>query len=260
MDFHALGLTKGPLIIGLSGDFEVNSNMNDTHKLSGLVDHISLRDSIKVYRPEKVGVLLNLTPDTTYMRAQSGSLIIKLDASGGYQPLFSQISALGDSTVSQYNRRVIDQPSLQRMLPEARLYLSSGRNNPMSDFLKSVANTDFEELLINLNTSPVTGINGEAHLFSLNADSTRIDTIYVTLKDKPNHGLTFQSRIANNRRNPQFIFTTLVDGLIQEHGLSLGVRFYDDKNQLGLRLGTKATGFVSIYCQKIRLSAIGYSH
>ena len=239
IDLYALGIVPDPLTIGLSGDFEVNSNLNDSHKLSGLVDHVSLRDSVKVYRPEKVGILMNLTPDTTYLRAQSGTLIIKLDASGGYQPLFAKLSALGDSAVSQFNRRVIDQLSLKQMLPEARLYLSSGRDNPMSDFLKSVANTDFKELLIDINTSPTTGVNGEAHLFSLNADSTRIDTIYVTLKDKPNRGLTFQSRIANNRRNPQFVFTALADGHIQEHGITLGLRFFDDKNQLGLRIGSK---------------------
>lgn len=239
IDLYSLGITPEPLTIGMSGDFELNSNMNDSHRLSGLIDHIYLRDSMKTYRPEKVGILMNLRPDTTYLRAQSGSLIVKLDASGGYMSLTKQLSALGDSVVSQFNRRVIDQISLKKMLPNTRLYLSSGRDNPMSNFLKSVANTDFQELLIDVNTSPVNGVNGEAHLFSLNADSTRIDTIYVTLKDKPDHGLTFQSRIANNRRNPQFVFTATIDGLIQEHGITLGLRFYDDKNQLGLRIGSK---------------------
>jgi len=239
IDLYALGITQDPLNIGLSGDFEISSNLEDNHRLSGLVDHIYLHDSVKTYRPEKVGILMNLTADTTYLRAQSGSLIVKLDASGGYQALAEKLSVLGDSAVSQFNRRVIDQITLKQLLPEARLYLSSGRDNPMSDFLKSIANTDFKELLIDINTSPLTGVNGEAHIFSLNADSTRIDTIYVTLKDKPNHGLTFQSRIANNRRNPQFIFTALVDGLIQEHGITLGLRFYDDRDQLGLRIGSK---------------------
>ena len=239
IDLYALGITEAPLTIGLSGDFEMSSNMDDNHRLSGLIDHIYLRDSMKTYRPEKVGILMNLRADTTYLRAQSGTLILKLDASGSYQPLAEQLSVLGDSIVSQFNRRVIDQMALKQLLPNARLYLSSGRDNPMSDFLKSVANTHFKELLINVTTSPINGVNGDAHIYSLNADSTRIDTIYVTLKDKPDRGLTFQGRVVNNRRNPQFVFTALVDGLIQEHGASLGLRFYDDNNQLGLRLGAK---------------------
>lgn len=239
IDLHALGITPDSLTIGLSGNFDISSNMDDTHRLSGLIENISLRDSMKVYRPEKVGILMNLRPDTTYLRAQSGSLIIKLDASGGYQPLAEQLSALGDSVASQFDRRIIDQMALKQLLPTARLYMSSGRNNPMSDFLKSVANTDFKELLIDVNTSSVSGVNGNAHIFNLNADSTHIDTVYVTLKDKPNHGLTFQGRVANNRRNPQFIFTSTIDGLLQEHGISFGIRFNDDKDQLALRLGTK---------------------
>jgi hypothetical protein len=239
IDLYTLGITEEPLMVGLTGDFDVSSNMKDTHRLSGLIDHISLRDTLRSYKPEKVGILMNLRPDTTYVRAQSGSLIVKLDASGGYEALADKLSVLADSAASQFSRRVIDHDGLKELLPNTRLYMSSGQGNPMSDFLKTAARTKFKELLLNITTSPTEGINGEAHLLELNVDSTRIDSIFVTLKDKPNHGLTFQGRVANNRRNPQFVFKALVDGLFQEHGLSLGVRLYDGQDRMGLRLGSK---------------------
>ena len=239
LDLFALDVTEHPLTIGLSGDVEMSSNMDDTHYLSGLMEHIYLRDSLHTYHPEKVGLLLRANPDTTYVRAQSGTLIIKMDVSGGYMPLADQLTALGDSINTQMHKRVINTDVFKELLPVARLYVSSQQGNPMANFLKAAANIDFKDLLINITTSPEKGLNGEAHLLGLNADSTRIDSIFVTLIDKPNHGLTFQGRVANNRRNPQFVFTALIDGLFQEHGISMGLRFFDRDQRMGLRLGAK---------------------
>ena len=239
LDLFALDVTEHPLTIGLSGDVEMSSNMDDTHYLSGLMEHIYLRDSLHTYHPEKVGLLLRANPDTTYVRAQSGTLIIKMDVSGGYMPLMDQLAALGDSINTQMQQRVINTDVFKELLPVARLYVSSQQGNPMANFLKAAANIDFKDLLINITTSPEKGLNGEAHLLGLNADSTRIDSIFVTLIDKPNHGLTFQGRVANNRRNPQFVFTALIDGLFQEHGMSMGLRFFDRDQRMGLRLGAK---------------------
>jgi hypothetical protein len=46
--------------------------------------------------------------------------------------------------------------------------------------------------------------------------------------------------VENNRRNPQFVFRALFDGLLQEHGITYGVRYFDDKDNMGLRLGAQA--------------------
>ena len=240
LDLFGLGVTEVPLTIGLNGDFEMSSNLSDTHRLSGLVTDIYLRDSVRTYHPEKVGLLLKATPDTTYVRAQSGSLIIKLDGSGPYERLISQLTTLSDTIGSQLDRRVIDQAALKRLLPTGRLYVSSQQGNPIANMLKAGMNTDFKDLLIDLTASPQSGVNGKIDILGLNADSTLIDTIRVTLVDKPNHGLTFQARVANNRKNPQIVFTALADGLLQEHGASMGLRFYDSDGELGLRLGAKA--------------------
>ena len=240
IDLKAMSLVQVPLAIGLNGDFQINSDLNDTHKMSGLVSEIRLTDSLHTYHPERVGILFSTTPDTTYVRMQSGSLIVKLDANQHYEPLLAQLQTLADSVTSQYNRNIIDQLALKQMLPTTRLYVSSSADNPIAHFLKASRNISFKELLVDLTTSPQSGLNGQAHLFGLNADSTLIDTVIVTLVDKPNHGLTFQGRVANNRKNPQFVFTTLADGLLQEHGASAGLRFFDSQGRMGLRIGIKS--------------------
>ena len=236
VDMQALGLSDDRLSIGLRGDFDIESDMNTSHSLSGLVDDIYIRDSLNTYHPEKVGLLMKTNPDTTYLRMQSGTFIVKADASGGYEPLLDRLGLLSDSLSAQLSRHVIDQTALKTMLPRMRLYVSSGRSNPVADILQSAANIRYNEMLVNLTASPEEGLNGGAHIYGLNADSTRIDTVRLTLADRPN-GLSYQVQVRNNKRNPQMVFNALLDGRIYDAGASAGLRFYDAQGKLGVRIG-----------------------
>ncbi len=240
VDLQALQVADKPLEIGLCGHLDVNSNLDDRHLVSGLIGEIYIDDSLRIYRPEDVGITMRTQPDTTLLRMQSGNLIVKVDGSGGYKPLFSQLSALADTLTAQYKNRIIDQPTLKRMLPTMRLYVTSGQENPLANMLRASANTYFKDLLIDVTTSAEQGVNGHAHIYALNADSTRIDTITLNLKDS-DHGLTFQAVVANNKRNPQFVFRALADGHLYERGARVGVRFFDEHGRMGLRLGATAT-------------------
>ena len=239
LDLYTLGLTDHPLTVGLSGDFEIESDMEKTHSMSGLFSELYLRDSLKTHRPENFGLLFKTNPDTTYARMQSGSLIVKMDASGGYEPLFEQFALLADTISAQIARKTINQTQLKTMFPTMRLYMTSGRNNPMADILRASSNIDFKDMVINLTTSPERGLNGQAHLYALNMDSTRIDTVKITFKDAPN-GLSYQAQVTNNKRNPQLVFNALLDGRIYDRGASVGLRFYDSTGKLGVRIGAFA--------------------
>ena len=93
--------------------------------------------------------------------------------------------------------------------------------------------------MLDVNTSPVTGINGQSYLYSLVYDSTRIDTIRLNLTQKGDR-LTYQGQVRNNKRNPQFIFNALIDGTVHQHGALVGLRFFDQHDKMGLRLGVTA--------------------
>jgi hypothetical protein len=234
-DLYQLRLAERQLTIGMRGSLKVSSDLKQTHYLSGLMDDVYVRDSTKTYAPGKLGVLLKTTPDTTYVRAQSGDFILKIDGSGGYKQLLAQTSLLADSVAAKFEQKVIDQPAIKRLLPTLRLHLESKRQNPVANLLRAMG-IDFKEMEIDLDTSPLTGINGRSHIYSLVYDSTRIDTIRLNLTQKGER-LTYQAQIRNNKRNPQFVFNALLDGHLHEHGLLGGLRYYDDKGRMGVRLG-----------------------
>ena len=239
VDLYAMRLVDKPLAVGLCGHVDVSSDFRQTHYANGIISDLTLRDSAKTYRPEDIGLLVNLRPDTTYARMQSGDLIVKIDASGNYEHLLRQLTVLGDSAMAQLDKKVIDQPALRRLLPTMKLHVESKRDNPIANILKSGQNVDFKDLLFDLSTSAETGINGNGYIYSLVYDGTRLDTLNFRLTQRKEH-LSFGGQVRNNKRNPQFVFNALFDGILQERGATLGVRYFDADDKLGLRLGAQA--------------------
>ena len=239
VDLYRLGLFPKPLKVGLCGHVDLNSDLRLTHSVSGLLNDLTLRDSAKVYRPGDIGLLLKTRPDTTYVRAQSGDFIVKLDASGDYQRLLRRLTVLADTAAAQVENRVIDQPALRRLLPDMKLHVESKRDNPIATLLKTGQHIDFQDLLLDLTASPQAGLNGIGHIHALTVDDVRLDTVNFRVTQRREH-LSFGGQVRNNKKNPQFVFNALFDGVLQERGATFGVRYYDANDKLGIRLGAQA--------------------
>ena len=239
VDFYTMGLTAYPLSIGFCGHVDVNSDMKLTHVVSGLFNDLTISDSSHIYRPGDIGLLVKARPDTTYLRAQSGDFIVKLDASGDYERLLKRITTLGDTVMAQFDKRIIDQSAIRRLLPVMKMHVESQRDNPIVTLLNSSQDIDFKTLLFDMRTSPEEGVNGKGYVHSLTMSDMRLDTINFSLVQRKDH-LSFQGQVRNNKKNPQFVFNALFDGLFQERGATVGVRYYDADNKLGIRLGAKA--------------------
>lgn len=237
-DLYRLRLVDTPLAIGLCGSVDVASDMKLTHRVTGLVDEIYISGRKETLRPDFIGLHINTTVDTVIARVQSGDFIVKVDASGNYERLFKKLSLVADSAMAQIDKRIIDQPALKRLLPEMKLHVESKRNNPLASLMNAL-DVQFKELMLDVSTSPVTGVNGQSYLYSLVYDSTRIDTIRLNLTQKGER-LTYQGQVRNNKRNPQFVFNALIDGTIHQHGALAGLRYYDQHDKLGVRLGATA--------------------
>ena len=234
-DLYQMRLFDKHLTIGTHGSLKIESDMNQTHYVSGRLNEVYVKDLRKTYNPGDVGILLKLNTDTTVVRAQSGDFILKLDAQGGYEKVISQAGILSDSIMAQFDQKIINQPAIKALLPVMKLHLESKRENPVANFLRAIG-IDFKEMALDLNTSPETGINGTSHIYSLNYDSTRIDTMRLNLTQKGER-LSYQGQVRNNKRNPQFVFNALFDGHIHQHGALAGLRYYDAKGRMGVRLG-----------------------
>ncbi len=239
IDMQALGITEAPMVMGLSGSAELDSDLKLGHRVSLLANNIYMRDTVSTLHSEKLGLLLKTGQDTTVVRVQSGDFIVKFDSRENYEQLLGRLSTLADSIQQQISSRTIDQPQLKQLLPTGKLYVTSQNDNPIADFLRTSTGISFKNLHVDLTTSPATGVNGQSYLLGLNTGSMRVDTLRLSLVEK-SHGLTFNGQATNNRKNPSGAFNVLFDGLLQQHGASFGVRYFDEQDRLNIRLGAKA--------------------
>lgn len=239
LDLYRLRVTENPLIVALCGHVDANSDLQTTHYVNGIFNDLTIRDSAKVYRPRDILLLANLTPDTTLANVQCGDFELKLNASGSYERLMKQCSLIGDSLAMQLQRKEINQPAIRQLLPIMRIHVESQSDNPLANLLRTGQNIDYKQLHFDIETSPDKGINGDGYIHSLVYEGTRLDTINLKLLQHKEQ-LAFSGQVRNNKRNPQFVFNTLFSGIIQERGASIGLRYFDADNRLGVRLGARA--------------------
>jgi hypothetical protein len=136
-DLYEMRLMDKPLTIGLCGHVDVHSDFKQNHTVTGLLGDLYIATEKKFFHPDDLGLHLVTNSDTTYLRAQSGDLIVKLDASGGYEKVLQQMSVLSDSVMGQFEQKIIDQPAITRLLPTMKVHVESKRDNPLANFLKA---------------------------------------------------------------------------------------------------------------------------
>ncbi len=237
-DLYRLRVMDRPFEAGMCAHVDIASDLKDYYMVKGLFNDFTVRDERRTYRPADVVVDATTRRDTTWAKLYSGNLELFLSASGGYEQLIRQGQGLADKVMDQMARKTIDQPALQAVLPVMDVRLRSGDDNPFAGFLKAKG-VSFGDMALTLNTSPATGINGDMHIFSLVADSMKIDTVRMRIvQDAAN--VRFNGQVRNGPKNPQFVFNTLFEGSVLERGAELSVKYFDAENRLGASLGTRA--------------------
>ena len=243
-DLYQLHITDEPMTVSGCGHFDISTDQKDYYKVMGYASDLTIitqhpsSEAQHIYRPEDISIDLLTRSDTTHAIVHSGDFRLNLNASDGYKRLMQ----VGDKLMSEVNRQMkekhIDQMALRQLFPNARIRLQSGGDNMFSRLLGDMGYT-FQNADIDLKTSSAEGLNGNIYLLTLMVDSMQLDTVRVNfLSDSTN--ITFNGQVRNGAKNPQFVFNTLFDGGLTERGANVNLRYYDKKDNLGIRLGAEA--------------------
>ena len=237
-DLYLLQLVEKPMKAALCGYMDVNTDLKDFYNLQASVGDITLHTANKVYRP--VDVLLDVFTrrDTTHAIVDCGDFHLNMDAHGGYKKLLGHIDGLQREIFSQMKNRTIDQIRLRQNFPLGHIYLSSGKNNFISRYIE-YCGYQFKTIEMDLNASPVMGLNGFLNVDSMVVQGVQLDTLRALVHTKGDT-IRYSARIENNKKNPQYVFRALVDGELQEKGSNIKAKLYDANNKLGLDVGLAA--------------------
>lgn len=239
VDLYRIRLVDKPLTAGVCAHVDIASDMRQYYKVLGFVNDLTVSGDAKTYRPANITMDVLTSRDTTWAKVNSGNLEMFMAASGGYERLMKQGQSLADEITRQTKNKIIDQTALRGLLPLVRMRIVSGNDNPFANFLRAKG-FGFDDFLIDLNSSPSAGLEGDMHLYSLVADSTRIDTVNFHISQDTLMQVRFNGRVRNAKNNPQFVFNTLLDGYVFDRGAGIDIRYFDGADKLGVSLGARA--------------------
>lgn len=239
-DLYKLFLVDVPLNFSLCGHIDVASDFKDYYKVQGLINDITFIDSAKTYRPDDIVMDVLTRTDTTAAKVYCGDFELKLNASSGYMKLLKSTDAISSAISRQLSNRTIDQAELRALLPTMSMHLKCSNDNPIYRLIRYY-DLDYSEMHADLETSPAMGINGGMQLNGLSTQGYKLDTLTLALKSSTDPNEIRYTGHAQNTKPNEYVFDVYFDGMLLEHGISMNAEFYDEHNDLGLKLGTEAT-------------------
>lgn len=237
-DLRGLRLTDDSITTTLCCHVDIVTDMDEYYRVQGVASDLSIHNKNKVYRPDDIVMDILTRRDTTHAVVDCGDFHLDADASGGYKQLMAKSETLVKEMKSNTKKHQINHLVLRSYLPNAKVQVNSGSDNFFTRLLAQKGYT-FDELDADLTSSPTEGLSGFAHLSHLMADSIQLDTIRLVV-ESDSTTTHFSVQIRNNEDNPQFVFNTLFDGCLMERGLRLNMRYYDQEDRLGVKLGAEA--------------------
>ena len=238
-DLYSLKILGTPATFSGCAHLDIDTDFNDFYKVQGSLGDMTVMYNNTLFKPDFITLDILTRTDTTFAKVDSGDFHLDLDGRGGYKKMLSQVENFSNELTKQMKDKHFDQVLLRKKLPDANLYLSSGKDNFFVSLLEEKG-FSFDNVLVDFTSSHVDGLNGRLAAENLIVDSIRLDTVrfYVNTDST---GFKYNGQVRNGPDNPQYTFNALFDGSILEKGANVNAKLYDGKDRLGLDIGAQAS-------------------
>lgn len=253
-DLYHLYIAEKPLTVAGCAHLDVATDMDEYYKLVGTISDLTIIDSLQTYRPDDMVIDLVTRTDTTHAVADCGDFHLKADLSGGYKKLMKVSDNLMNEIQRQWDARIISEKDLRGKLPEGKVYLSLGRENPVARTMKRF-DLGIKDVLADFTVSPVAGINGEIAIDTLQTASLQLDRIRAVITSDAQQ-MRYTLDVENGKNNPQYVFSAQAKGALLPNGTSVGVIIDDARKKRIVDVGALAV----MEARGIRLSLDDRKH
>lgn len=234
-DLYNLKLVSRPLIVALQANTSLASNFEDFYYMNGGINNIMIEGQKHSYRPENMAMDVITNADTTHAVVDCGDFHLNMNAKGGYEQLGKEGNNFFNELQRQLKEKYIDQTLLRNCLPTANVNLATGKNNLFVRILNRLGYS-FNNLAMNVTSSPALGLNGNIEVDNFAMDSLQIDTIRLGLLSHEKD-MTYKAQVHNIDKDPKYAFNALLNGGIYSKSARMEAKIYDGKNKLGISLG-----------------------
>lgn len=238
LDWQAMDLVEKPLTTTHHFDFDFQTDLQKEYALQASMTHTTIKAPKRTFPTKDLFLDFATSADTTRASMRAGDLNMNLNAKGYIEELMAQATVLMNTASEQWNTKTIDQEALKKLLPEIDLKITSGKDNPIGNSL-SLMGFSYDQLSMDINASPITGLNGENHIYGMHSDSLVIDTLYFDMQHDT-LGINYQLGVSNGKKKQQEAFEVLLDGFVRNGSAQLMVDYLNGKKEKGVHLGLMA--------------------
>lgn len=239
-DWYGLRLTESQMATSLRCRVDVGTDMKTMLWIKGMINDLTITaDSGRIFHPDDLMVDILTSRDTTHFAAECGDFQLHFNGKGGYKKILDKATAFTDQLSADLKNKQINISELRKKLPLAQLYLTTGKDNPLSRFIARKGFT-FQDADIDVSSSPVHGLNGNVQLLGLQNSAVTLDTIRFNIYSD-SATCTYNGQVRNNKQNKQYVFNAMLDGYVFDKGSGANIRFYDARDSLGVKLGFEAS-------------------
>lgn len=234
-DLKRLQVAAAPFDVGALFTLDFSTNFRKRHWLKGALENLTFTSEKSTFRTKNLYFDANLRADTTCMNAQAGDLNLHIDGQQDIMTIVNALSTFGSELSTQAQDKWLDQNKLKSLLPNLCVRVKAGTDNPIYNFL-SINGFKYDDLFLDVDTSPEEGITGESHIYSLRTDSLQLDTIRLDIM-QDTLGVKLFAEVRNAPTNKHFVFDSRLNAFIHPKGAGLELNYFDSKGEQGVHLG-----------------------
>lgn len=239
INLHALRISPKPLSASMIMHMEGESDLNETHQLTGSMHAIELVTMDTLFHPMDLHWHGEMSKEHLMAKADAGDLNIYIASSQGLDSLLHKIGRLSDRWTQQLDSMSFSEGELKPLLPYLEARVNCSEKNPLNNVLHKLTGYSIKRIEIDMHTSPIEGINGHGHIASLNTGVMQLDTIRWNFRHETD-GINMVAAVCNNKRNPVGAFATLLTTKLKANNAEAQLVFTDAKGKEGVNIGVQS--------------------
>lgn len=238
LNWQALHLVDAPLQTSQQVDITFNTDLRNKYVIDASMTNTTVTAPKRTFHSKDLYMGFATAKDSTHAYLHSGDLDLNLLGEGHIEQISKQADALMKKMASQWEHKQINQEELKESLPGLCLQISSGTDNPVCNYL-SMMGLSYSRLFMDMDASPVEGLNGEAYLYGLRTDSLVLDTIYLDVQQDM-EGIKLLSGVVNGPKPGQEAFDVSLEGSVGTNSAQLLVQYFNARKEQGVYMGVMA--------------------
>ncbi|MDO4756700.1 MAG: translocation/assembly module TamB domain-containing protein, partial [Parabacteroides sp.] len=238
LDLYGMHLMNDSLSTTFQLMAKAETDMKKNHLLDVNMSQWKLFAPNKTYHPKSLTLKADSDKDTTFISFQTGDLALSLIGKSDIETIMGQFSQVSDHLTQQFNQdSTINLAALRPYLPFINMKMSAQKENPIYNILQRKKLT-FDQIEMDLSTSPEEGLTFHANLLNLMQDTTRIDTINIQAF-QDSSGINYEAKVFKNKYLKQLPFSAQLQGKIGNKSIDSEFRYYNGKGETGILLGAR---------------------